>query len=145
VDESIRFHIAHGPQREVEILHDQLLAAFNDDPTLRPRDVIVMVPDIEAYAPHIQAVFGLLERSDPRYIPFSVADRGQRAADPLVGALQTLLGLPQSRFTVSDLLDLLDALRHCRDRSAAAACVGARSEYTLGIARGAACEPRSAA
>ncbi|GAB2871989.1 exodeoxyribonuclease V subunit gamma [Paraburkholderia jirisanensis] len=108
IDESIRFHIAHGPQREVEILHDQLLAAFNADPTLRPRDVIVMVPDIEAYAPHIQAVFGLLERSDPRYIPFSVADRGQRAADPLVGALQTLLGLPQSRFTVSDLLDLLD-------------------------------------
>ena len=108
VDESIRFHIAHGPQREVEILHDQLLAAFNADPHLRPRDIIVMVPDIEAYAPHIQAVFGLLERSDPRYIPFSVADRGPRAADPLIGALETLLGLPQSRFTVSDLLDLLD-------------------------------------
>ncbi len=108
MDESIRFHIAHGPQREVEILHDQLLAAFNADPSLRPRDTIVMVPDIEAYAPHIQAVFGLLDRNDPRYIPFSVADRDQRAADPLVGALQTLLGLPQSRFTVSDLLDLLD-------------------------------------
>ncbi len=107
-DASIRFHIAHGPQREVEILHDQLLAALNADPTLRPRDIIVMVPDIETYAPHIQAVFGLLERSDSRHIPFSVADRGQRAADPLVGALETLLGLPNSRFTVSDLLDLLD-------------------------------------
>ncbi|KND60502.1 Exodeoxyribonuclease V gamma chain [Candidatus Burkholderia verschuerenii] len=107
-DDSIRFHIAHGPQREVEILHDQLLAAFNADPTLRPRDIIVMVPEIEAYAPHIQAVFGLLDRSDPRYIPFSLADHGQRAANPLIGALETLLGLPQSRFTVSDLLDLLD-------------------------------------
>ncbi|MDR5773880.1 MULTISPECIES: exodeoxyribonuclease V subunit gamma [unclassified Caballeronia] len=107
-DTSIRFHIAHSPQREVEILHDQLLAAFNADPQLRPRDIIVMVPDIETYAPHIQAVFGLFERSDPRYIPFSVADRGQRAADPLLGALEALLGLPQSRFAVSDLLDLLD-------------------------------------
>ncbi|KMQ80563.1 Exodeoxyribonuclease V gamma chain [Candidatus Burkholderia pumila] len=114
MDESVRFHIAHGPQREVEILHDQLLAAFNADPTLRPRDVIVMVPDIEAYAPHIQAVFGLLDRSDARYIPFTVADRGQRTADSLIGAIETLLGLPRSRFTVSDLLDLLDvlALRH---------------------------------
>lgn len=107
-DHSIRFHIAHSPQREVEILHDQLLAAFADDPSLRPRDVIVMVPDIEAYAPHIQAVFGLLDKEDPRFIPFSVADRGQRDFDPLLGALETLLALPQSRVTVSDVLDLLE-------------------------------------
>ncbi|CAM2153763.1 RecBCD enzyme subunit RecC [Pararobbsia alpina] len=107
-DTSIRFHIAHGALREVEILHDQLLAAFNADPTLRPRDVIVMVPDIEAYAPHIQAVFGLPGRDDPRHIPFTVADRGQRHADPLVGAFETLLGLPRSRMTVSDLLDLIE-------------------------------------
>jgi exodeoxyribonuclease V gamma subunit len=115
LDQSIRFHVAHGAQREVEILHDQLLAAFNADETLRPRDVIVMVPDIESYAPHIQAVFGLLDRNDPRYIPFTVTDRGPRAADPLIGALETLLNLPRARFTVSDLLDLLDvpALR-CR-------------------------------
>jgi exodeoxyribonuclease V gamma subunit len=108
MDTSIRFHIAHSAQREVEILHDQLLAAFAADPTLRPRDVIVMVPDIEVYTPHIQAVFGLLENDDPRHIPFSVADRGQRDFDPLIGALETLLALPQSRLTVSDVLDLLE-------------------------------------
>lgn len=107
-DESIRFHVAHSAQREVEILHDQLLAAFNADPSLLPQDIVVMVPDIEAYAPHVQAVFGLLDRSDPRHIPFSVADRGQRKADPLIGALDMLLGLPNSRVAVSDLLDLLD-------------------------------------
>ncbi|WP_260858799.1 exodeoxyribonuclease V subunit gamma [Paraburkholderia sp. BCC1885] len=107
-DHSIRFHVAHSPQREVEILHDQLLAAFAADPTLRPRDVIVMVPDIEVYTPHIQAVFGLLDEQDPRHIPFSVADRGQRDFDPLIGALETLLALPQSRLTVSDVLDLLE-------------------------------------
>ncbi|WP_259294831.1 exodeoxyribonuclease V subunit gamma [Paraburkholderia sp. DHOC27] len=107
-DASIRFHIAHSAQREVEILHDQLLAAFAADPTLRPRDIIVMVPDIEVYTPHIQAVFGLLENDDPRHIPFSVADRGQRDFDPLIGALETLLALPQSRLTVSDVLDLLE-------------------------------------
>ncbi|SIO04960.1 exodeoxyribonuclease V subunit gamma [Paraburkholderia phenazinium] len=107
-DHSIRFHVAHSPQREVEILHDQLLAAFAADPTLRPRDVIVMVPDIEVYTPHIQAVFGLLDMDDSRHIPFSVADRGQRDFDPLIGALETLLALPQSRLTVSDVLDLLE-------------------------------------
>jgi exodeoxyribonuclease V gamma subunit len=107
-DASIRFHVAHSAQREVEILHDQLLAACNADASLRPRDIIVMVPDIDTYAPHIQAVFGLLEASDPRYLPFSVADQGQRHFDPLVNALEKLLDLPQSRLAVSDLLDLLD-------------------------------------
>jgi exodeoxyribonuclease V gamma subunit len=108
LDRSIRFHSTHSPLREVEVLHDQLLAAFNADPTLTPRDCIVMVPDIDAYAPYIQAVFGLLDQGDPRFIPFSVADQGQRATDPLVQALATLLALPQSRLAVSNLLDLLE-------------------------------------
>ncbi|MCG2593437.1 exodeoxyribonuclease V subunit gamma [Ramlibacter sp. XY19] len=107
-DRSLAFHVAHGPQREVEVLHDQLLAAFAADPSLRPRDVIVMVPDIATYAAHVQAVFGLVERNDPRHIPFTLADRGQRQHDPLLGALEKLLGLPQSRLAVSDVLDLLE-------------------------------------
>lgn len=106
-DRSLVFHVAHGPQREVEILHDQLLAAFTADPTLRPRDVIVMVPDIATYAAHVQAVFGLVERGEARHIPFNVADQGQRGHDPLLAALEMLLALPQSRLAVSDVLDLL--------------------------------------
>ena len=119
MDTSIRFHLAHSPQREVEILHDQLLAAFDDDESLRPRDIVVMVPDIDAYAPHIQAVFGLFEAQDPRYIPFSLADQGRRHFDPLVQAVEKLIGLPQSRFAASDLLDLLEvpALRQRFDIS----------------------------
>ena len=107
-DRSVRFHVAHSPQREVEILHDQLLARFSADPTLRPRDVIVMLPAIDTYAPHIRAVFGQLQRSDPRYIPFTLTDQGQRGRDPLLIALEHLLKLPDSRFAVSEVLDLLD-------------------------------------
>lgn len=107
-DDSIRFHVAHSPLREVEILHDQLLAAFNADPGLRPRDVIVMVPDVDAYAPHVQAVFGLTDGDDPRHIPFCIADQGRRHQDPLLGALGKLLALPSSRLAVSDVLDLLE-------------------------------------
>ncbi|KTT45616.1 exodeoxyribonuclease V subunit gamma, partial [Pseudomonas oryzihabitans] len=107
-DKSMRFHVAHSPQREVEILHDQLLARFSSDSSLRPRDVIVMVPDIDAYAPHIRAVFGQLERGDPRFIPFSLADQHQRGFQPLLIALEHLLQLPDSRFALSEILDLLD-------------------------------------
>ncbi|KGU87312.1 exodeoxyribonuclease V subunit gamma [Pseudomonas mediterranea] len=107
-DGSIRFHVAHSAQREVEILHDQLLAHFSADPTLRPRDIIVMVPDIDSYAPHIRAVFGQLDRTDPRFIPFTLTDQGQRGRDPLLIAVEHLLKLPDSRFPVSEILDLLD-------------------------------------
>jgi exodeoxyribonuclease V gamma subunit len=107
-DASMRFHVAHGPQREVEILHDQLLAAFAADPTLRPRDVIVMLPEVGVYAPHVQAVFGLRTSEDARHIPYSLADQAQRHHDPLLGALERLLALPQSRVAVSDVLDWLE-------------------------------------
>ncbi|MDO4230746.1 MAG: exodeoxyribonuclease V subunit gamma, partial [Lautropia sp.] len=107
-DVSVRFHACHSPQREVEVLHDQLLAAFAADPSLRPRDVMVMVPDIAVFAPHIEAVFGLHPADDPRHIPFSIADQARRAEEPLLRALEFLLSLPQSRVTATDVLDLLD-------------------------------------
>jgi exodeoxyribonuclease V gamma subunit len=107
-DHSLRFHVAHSAQREVEILHDQLLKAFDDDSRLRPRDVIVMAPDIDAYAPHIEAVFGQFATDDARRIPFTLADRGVRGKAPLVIALEHLLGLPESRFGVGEILDLFD-------------------------------------
>ncbi|MCD9472974.1 exodeoxyribonuclease V subunit gamma, partial [Photobacterium phosphoreum] len=110
-DQSIRFHSAHSPQREVEILHDQLLDALNTDVSLRPRDIMVMVPDINQYAPHIQVVFGLPnvnDEHDKRYIPYNVADQNQQQINPLLNAVDLLLNLPNSRVTVSNLLDLLD-------------------------------------
>ncbi len=67
-----------------------------------------MVPDIEAYAPHIDAVFGRLERDDPRYLPYTLSDRSAGAASPLANAVEALLHLPQWRFTAADILDLLD-------------------------------------
>ncbi|MBE1162533.1 exodeoxyribonuclease V subunit gamma [Dyella sp. 7MK23] len=109
---SLHFHIAHSPQREVEILHDRLLDLFEQAARqgrpLAPRDVMVMVPDIRTYAPHVQAVFGRIAQDDPRYLPYSVADQPGRGASPLLVALEALLGLGESRFTASNVLDLLD-------------------------------------
>ncbi|MEO7853100.1 MAG: exodeoxyribonuclease V subunit gamma, partial [Rubrivivax sp.] len=110
-DRSIVFHIAHGVQREVEILHDQLLQLLADAPPdepLNPRDVVVMVPDIQVFAPAIRSVFGQYERHDARFIPFDITDLRQRGDDPLLIALEWLLGASQRRCTASELRDLLD-------------------------------------
>ncbi|MDQ3622400.1 MAG: exodeoxyribonuclease V subunit gamma, partial [Verrucomicrobiota bacterium] len=60
-DRSIQLHCCHGPMREVEVLHDQLLDLFQNDPALTPRDILVTMPDVEVYAPFIEAVFGAAE------------------------------------------------------------------------------------
>ena len=112
-DASLRFHVAHNPQREVEVLHDELLALFEraarEGKPLAPREVMVMVPDIQTYAPHIQAVFGRIAPDDPRHLPCSIADRPARGSASLLVALEQLLRLPESRFATGDILDLLDA------------------------------------
>ena len=107
-DASIRFHNCHSPQRELEVLHDQLLAAFAEDATLQPRDIMVMVPDINDYAPCIDAVFGQFSWEDARHVPYHVADQQQRHRQPMLVALETLLSLPNLRFRASEILDLLD-------------------------------------
>ena len=109
-DRSIEFHIAHSAQREVEVLHDQLLSWFaqEQDEPLRPRDVVVMVPDIETFSAAVHAVFDQHKRSDPRYIPFEIGDVKDRSVNPLLVALEWLLRLPQQRCRQSEVRDLLD-------------------------------------
>lgn len=105
-DRSLELHIAHSPLREVEILHDQLLARFAAEPELTPDQVVVLTPDIERYAPYIEAVFAPRE-GVPR-VPFSLADRSLRAEIPLIEAFLSLLALPNSRFTAEEVLALLE-------------------------------------
>lgn len=105
-DRSLQIHACHGPMREVEVLHDQLLALFAADPELRPADVIVMTPDIARYGPLIEAVFASVPRE--RRIPFSIADRGAPAEEPLVEALFCLLDLSGGRYDASQVLSLLE-------------------------------------
>jgi exodeoxyribonuclease V gamma subunit len=105
-DISVRFHVAHSAQREVEVLHDELLTIFGRG-DVRPRDVIVMVPDMDRFAPAIQAVFGQYRRGEGRHIPFEIADVSIRRTSPVLAALDWLLRLPQQRCLQSEVRDLL--------------------------------------
>ena len=99
--------------REVEVLYDHLLALFDGDRELTPRDVLVMTPDINAYAPYIHAVFATPD--EPRLkIPYSIADRSIRREGHISEALLGMLELVGSRFEASRLLNLLETppIRH---------------------------------
>ncbi|MEJ5073625.1 exodeoxyribonuclease V subunit gamma [Enterobacter ludwigii] len=105
-DRSLSIHVCHSPQREVEVLHDRLLAMLEENEELSPRDIIVMVSDIDSYSPFIQAVFG--SASGDRYVPWAISDRRARQSHPALQAFITLLSLPDSRFVSEDVLALLD-------------------------------------
>lgn len=105
-DRSLSIHACHSPMREVEVLHDQLLSMFDADSSLKPRDIIVMVADINAYSPAIQAVFG--NAPGERYIPYSISDRTADQESPILAAFMQLVALPNTRCLASELLELLE-------------------------------------
>lgn len=106
-DDSIQFHACHTPLREVQTLHDALLEMFAADPSLKPRDVAVMMPDVAAYRPAIEAVFGGLPEHDARFIPYNLGDVAASAAHPAVRLFLALLDAPTSRWECSGIVDVL--------------------------------------
>lgn len=102
-DGSLQIHACHGPMRELEVLHDRLLALFEQDKSLTPKDVVVMMPDVNSYGPYIQAVFGARGQ-----IPFAVSDRAASQESPLLQSFLALLRLPNARFGAGELLAILE-------------------------------------
>jgi exodeoxyribonuclease V gamma subunit len=119
-DRSVQIHACHGRARQVEVLRDVVLHLLADDPTLEPRDVIVMCPDIETFAPLIQATFGsgrdatddededepAGDTKRPPDLRVRLADRSLRQTNPVLGVVSQLLALADQRATASELLDL---------------------------------------
>ncbi|WCN09966.1 exodeoxyribonuclease V subunit gamma [Marinomonas mediterranea] len=125
-DRSVQVHVCHSPLREVEVLHDQLLALFETNPDLTPKDVIVMLPDVNRYSPYVKAVFSQKvfqnagghrasgssiaqpQNRIGQSIPFVLIDQSGGLENPVVDAFLYLLGLGDSRFTLSELISILE-------------------------------------
>lgn len=105
-DRSLQVHVCHGPLREIEVLHDNLLDMFSRDPMLKPEDVIVIAPDINVYEPYISAVFASRAQNNCR-LAFSVSDKVS-AQYGLAGAFFMLLDVNKTRFEVDKILALLE-------------------------------------
>jgi len=106
-DYSVQIHSCHSPLREIEVLHDNILALLERDKSLEPRHIVVMTPDIETYAPYVATVFEE-GQDNSRKIPYSIADRSLTSEGQVAAAVLKLLELPGSRLTVVQLLDILE-------------------------------------
>jgi exodeoxyribonuclease V gamma subunit len=113
-DQSVQFHACHGPDRQVEVLREVLVGLLADDASLEPRDIVVMCPDIENFAPLIAASFGLdtpeAQAEHPGHrLRVRLADRSLRQLNPLLALVSRLVALADSRVGASALLDLCAA------------------------------------
>ena len=106
-DGSIRIHDCHSERRELETLRDTLLDAFAEVEGLRPSDVLVLVPDLDRYAPLVDAVFGAEDAAPDLRIPYHVVEHPHAPALRVVEAFSRVLRLHEGRVTASELLDLL--------------------------------------
>ena len=107
-DESVQLHACHGAMRQVEVLRDVLLARLDADPTLEPRDILIMCPDVESFAPLIQATFGAVPDDHPaRQLRVALADRGLVTTNALLAVAGQVVALVDSRARATDVLDLL--------------------------------------
>ena len=112
-DRSVQVHACHGAARQVDVLREVLVGLLEDDPTLEPRDILVMCPDIEGYAPLISAGFGLADLAGERSghpahrLRVRLADRALGATNPLLAVAATVVELASGRLTATQVLDLL--------------------------------------
>ena len=109
-DRSVQVHACHGPPRQVDVLRDVTVGLLAADETLQPSDILVMCPDIEAYAPLVQGAFGLADVVDGGHpahgLWVRLADRALAQTNPLLATVDRLLELADGRVTASQVLDL---------------------------------------
>jgi exodeoxyribonuclease V gamma subunit len=110
-DLSVQIHRAHNLGRQVEVLHDALLHAFEDLENLQPHEVLILCADIKAAAPYLEATFShKVKRKGGKNqeIPLLVADRSLHDVSDGAVLLGNLLALGKSRFDASSVLTVAE-------------------------------------
>ncbi|RAI97851.1 DNA helicase/exodeoxyribonuclease V gamma subunit [Chitinophaga skermanii] len=104
-DGSITVHACYTVAREVEALYNYLVHLSDQRrEKLSSRDIVVMVSDIDAYAPYIKAVFN----HAPHRFRYTIADESYADNDNLFNALQAVLLLDEETFAAEAVMQLLD-------------------------------------
>jgi exodeoxyribonuclease V gamma subunit len=113
-DFSVQIHRTHELTRQVEILHDALLHAFDELPSLEPHEIVILCADMATSAPILQSIFGrevqVVDKdgsSRTVIIPLVVADRGLREVSEgarLLSAVLEAMGSRASRTSVMNIL-----------------------------------------
>ena len=111
-DGSVTINTCFTPVREVEVLYNYLVGLVNvQGENLSARDVVVMVSDIDLYAPYIKAVFD----NAPYNFPYTIADESIVKGNNIFQVIESILLLQADSFKAEEILELLEST-HIRER-----------------------------
>jgi len=106
-DRSVQIHVCHGARRQAEVARDAILHALAADPTLEPRDVVIMTPDLDTFAPLLEAAFPHDDGSDLPDLRLRIADRAPAVTNPLVRFVATVMDLVDGRLEAGTVRELV--------------------------------------
>jgi len=102
----VQIHGSHSKLRQAEVLRDALLRCFEDQPQLEPRDVRIVCPSPDAWAPVLNAVFRSASRHPGgalRVAEVRTSQGGNHAVDAVLAAFDLVAG----RATVNEVVEFL--------------------------------------
>ncbi len=105
-DISLLFLKSSGKYRQVELIRDQILQFLANNKNLQPRDILIMTPQIDSYAPIFSSVFNNINQ-DTTPLPWVITDRGQEDKIGLIHFVLNLLEISANRLTASNFEILL--------------------------------------
>lgn len=109
-DGSLTISSCYTPAREVEVLYNYLVHLVDQRRDLSARDMVVMLSDIDTYAPYIKAVFN----NAPYTFNYTIADESYTASDSIAGALKSVLLMNRENFKAEEVLQILDSGYICK-------------------------------
>jgi exodeoxyribonuclease V gamma subunit len=105
-DSSLTINSCYTPIRELEALYHRLLSLNMEDPDILPKDILVLIPNIEDYSPFIASVFHA--NHELFNFPYSIEKQSYSSSDSPAGVLNILLNFDDNQFTSEQLVQLLE-------------------------------------
>ena len=106
-DHSFEVHSARNPLRELEVVRDRILQAMDEDPTLKPEEISVLLVDPNTYSPLVMAAFQPVE-NQRHWLPFSLAADCRPGTSPFKDSLTRLLRIVLGRIQKNELMEVLE-------------------------------------
>ncbi len=105
-DNSLIFLSCPGQARQVQVIRDQILQLLAKDKSLEPRDILIMTPQVQRFAPLIASILNDKDATGVD-LPWRITDRSQLNNPGLIRFMLDLLKLAGSRLTSISLDSLL--------------------------------------
>ncbi len=105
-DNSLLFIECPGVKRQVQVIRDQIIQLLANDKTLEARDILIMTPQVDRFAPLIASVFN--DRNSTKVdLPWRVTDRSQEQKTGIGQFVLLLIDIASKKLTASNLENLL--------------------------------------